>query len=273
MAEPRDAAAKYMATVSSPAGIYDYLLGGSNYSDTDRIAAEKAIAIVPEVRFAARENRAFLQRAVRYVARRGVEQYIDIGSGFPTAGPVDQVAREIIADPHVVYVDYDPAVALLSREVLTSPNTITVVRDLRQPTAIVEDPEVASRIDWTRPVAVLMVAILHFLSDEDDTAGIIGTFRERMAPGSYLVISHVSGGENPGGADEAARVWDRSKSSITLRTAAEIASFFHGFELVPPGLVSTTEWGTGQPAPKGQALVLAGVGERLSSLAPVTSAG
>jgi hypothetical protein len=263
MAEPRDAAARFMATVSSPAGIYDYLLGGCNYSDADRIAAEKALAIVPETRIAARENRAFLQRAVRYVAERGVTQYLDIGSGFPTAGPVDQVATEIIADPHVVYVDYDPVVALLSRKVLTSRNTITVVHDLRQPTSIIEDPEVASRIDWTRPVAVLMVAILQFLAEEDDTAGIVRTFSERMAPGSYLVISHVSGGENPGRADEAARVWDRSKSSITMRTAAEIRRFFDGFELVPPGLVSTTQWGTGRPAPEGQAVVLAGVGERL----------
>jgi hypothetical protein len=253
-------AAKFVATVSSPAGIYDYLLGGENYSEADRIAAEKAMAIVPEVRFAALENRAFLQRAVRYIAGRGVSQFVDLGSGFPTVGPVHEVAAEIVPDPHVVYVDYDPVVAARSSKLLVSPHTVTVVADLRRPAQVTDDPEVGRVIDWTRPVGVLMVAILHFIADDEDPAGIVATFRERMVPGSYLVISHVSGGENPVGADDAAKIWDRSKSSVTLRTRAQIEGLFPGFELVPPGVVTTTEWGADQPAPTGQAVVLAGVG-------------
>jgi S-adenosyl methyltransferase len=147
----------------SPAGIYDYLLGGHHHSAADREAAEKALAIAPEARFAARENRAFLQRVVRYIADHGVRQYIDIGSGFPTVGPVHEIAAGIVADPHVVYVDYDPAVATLSRELLKSPNVVTIARDLRRPWDIIDDPEVTQLIDWSQPVAVLMVAILHFL--------------------------------------------------------------------------------------------------------------
>jgi hypothetical protein len=253
-------ATKFAATVSSPAGIYDYLLGGTNYSEADRLAAEKALAIVPETRFAALENRAFMQRAVRYIAAHGVSQFIDIGSGFPTVGSVHEVAQEIVPDPHVVYVDYDPVVAARSSKLLASPHTVTVVADLRRPQQITDGPEVGRLIDWTRPVGLLMVAILHFIADDEGPAGIVATFRERMVPGSYLVISHVSGGENPDSADDAARIWDRSRSSVTLRTRAQIEGLFAGFELVPPGVVTATEWGTGLPAPTGQALVLAGVG-------------
>jgi len=246
--------------MSSPAGIYDHLLGGSHHSAADREAAEKALAIAPETRFAARENRAFMQRAVRYIAERGVSQYIDIGSGYPTVGPVHEVAAEIIADPHVLYIDYDRSVTALGRELLQSPNTVTAAHDLRRPWEIIDDPDVARLIDWSEPVAVLMVAILHFVNDDENPGEIVATFRDHMAPGSYLVVSHVSQGENPDAADEAARVWDSARSPVTLRTPSEIENLFAGFELIPPGLVTTTEWGTTEPAPAGQALVVAGVG-------------
>lgn len=257
--EATDPAAK----VSSPAGIYDYLLGGANHSAADREAAERALAIAPETRSAAIENRAFMQRAVRYIAERGVTQYIDIGSGFPTVGAVHEIAQQFTADPHVVYVDYDPAVSSLSRELLRSPNMVTAVHDLRRPWEIIDDPDVARLISWSEPVAVLMAAILHFITDAENPREIIATFRDHMPPGSYLVLSHVSQGENPDGAEDAARIWDSARSSVTLRTAADIENLFAGFELIPPGLVTTTEWGTADPPPTGQALVLAGVGKVL----------
>ena len=244
----------------SPAGIYDYLLHGQHYSPADREAAEKALALAPETRFAALENRAFLQRAVRYVAAHGVRQYIDIGSGFPTVGPVHEVAGTIVAEPHVIYVNYDPAVTELSRDVLRSPNVAAVVHDLRRPWDIIDDPTVARLIDWSEPVAILMVAILHFVTDDENPAEIIATLRDHMSPGSYLVLSHASQGENPDGAEEAARAWNSARSAITLRTPREIEDLFSGFELVPPGLVTTTEWGTDEPAPTGQGLILAAVG-------------
>jgi O-methyltransferase involved in polyketide biosynthesis len=246
--------------VSSPAGIYDYLLGGTNCSAADRAAAEKALALVPQARFAALENRAFMQRAVRFIANRGVSQYVDLGSGFPTVGAVHEIAGGIVADPHVVYVDYDPTVASASRELLRSPNIVTVAHDLRHPWDVIDDPDVIRLIDWSEPVAVLMVAILHFVTDAENPREIIATFRDHMAPGSYLVLSHVSQGEDPDAADDAARIWDSATSPVTLRKATDIDNLFTGFDLIPPGLVATTGWGiTGSPSTS-QALVLAGVG-------------
>jgi hypothetical protein len=244
----------------SSAGIYDYILGGQSHTAADRDAAEKALALAPDFRFAAIENRAFLQRAVRYLAGRGVRQYIDIGSGYPTAGPVHEVAAEIVADPHVVYVDYDPAVADRSRALVTSPYVAVVRHDLRRPLDIIDDPDVARLIDWSQPVAVLMVAVLHFVPEAANPAQIIATFRRRLSPGSYLVLSHGSPRQERGTAQEAARAWAGATPGLTGRTREAIHALFAGFDLVPPGLVTTTEWGTTQPAPDGQGLVLAGVG-------------
>jgi len=248
-------------TVSSPAGMYDYFLGGSHHSAADREAAQRALATAPEARSIALENRAFMQRAVRYIAQRGVRQYIDIGSGFPTAGPVHEIAAEAVARPRVLYVDYDPAVVALNRGSRQSPNILTVAHDLRRPWDIIDDPGVARLINWSEPVAVLMVAILHFVTDSENPGEIIATFRDHMAAGSYLVLSHASQGERPDAAEEAARSWDNARSPVTLRAPSDIESLFTGFELIHPGLVTTTEWGTTEPAPTGQTLFLAGVGE------------
>jgi hypothetical protein len=248
-------------TVSSPAGIYDYFLGGGHHFAADRETALRALAIAPEARSIALDNRAFMQRAVRYIARRGVRQYIDIGSGFPTVGPVHEIAAEIITDPHVLYVDYDPAVTVLSHELLQSPTVATAAHDLRRPWQIIDDPDMARLIDWSEPVAVLMVAILHFVTDSENPAEIIATFRDHMVPGSYLVLSHASQGERPDAAEEAARAWDSARSPVTLRAPSEIENLFTGFELIQPGLVTTTEWGTTEPAPTAQMLFLAAVGE------------
>ena len=243
----------------TPAGIYDYLLGGTHYTAADREAAEKAVAAAPEGRTGIIENRAFMQRAVRFVAGRGIRQYIDLGSGYPTVGPVHEVAGEIITDPHVLYVDYDPAVIALSRRIIQVPNVTAAAYDIRDPEPILASPELAGLIDWAEPVAVLMVAVLHFVEDEEQATRIVAAFRERMAPGSYLVLSHACFGENPEGSQQAAGGWSRAKSSMTLRAKDEIASFFTGLELAGPGLVTAQEWGTASPAPQGQAFVLAGV--------------
>jgi hypothetical protein len=239
----------------TPAGIYNYLLGGSHHSAADREAAEEALALAPEARFAAVENRGFMQRAVRYIARQGVSQYIDVGSGFPAAGAVHEIAAESVVDPHVLYVDYDPAVAAMAREIVHSPNVVAAVHDLRRPWDIIDDPGTAGVIDWSRPVAVLMVAILHFV--REDPAEIIATFRDQMVPGSFLVLSHAAHAD---AAEEAAQSWDRARSPLVLRTATEIEDLFAGFELVDPGLVTTTEWGTRRPAPTGQAVLVGAVG-------------
>lgn len=247
------------AVSPTPAGIYDYVLGGTHHTAADRIAAEKALAAAPEGRAAIIENRAFMQRAVRFVAERGIRQYIDLGSGYPTVGPVHEIAAEKIPDPRVLYVDYDPAVVARSRRIIQAPKVTAATYDLRDPQRILTSPELAELFDWSQPIAVLMVAVLHFVTDEEGPERIVAAFRERMAPGSYLVLSHACFGENADGARQGARGWSRARSQMTLRTREDIRSFFAGLELADPGLVTVQEWGTASPAPTGQAVVLAGV--------------
>jgi hypothetical protein len=243
----------------TPAGVYDYMLGGTHHTTADREAAEQAIAAAPETRAAIVANRAFLQRAIRFVAGSGVRQYIDLGSGYPTVGPVHEIAAEQVSDPRVLYVDYDPAVVALSQQVVSAPAVTAAVYDIRDPDRIIEGPEVAKLIDWSQPVAVVMVALLHFLKDEEDPARIVAAFRERMAPGSYLILSHVCFGENPEGAQRGAERLNRSTSQVTIRTREEIASFFTGLTLASPGLVPVQQWGTDDAAQPGEAVMLAGV--------------
>ena len=244
----------------TPAGIYDYLLGGQHYSAADQAAAEQAVAMTPATRTEVIENRAFLRRAVRYLASRGITQYVDLGSGYPAAGAVHHTAAELIASPRVLYVDFDPRVAEISRGLLDSPDTAVIVRDVRRPAEIIGDPQTRRLIDWSRPVAVLMVSILHFIQDEDDPAGIVAAFRAQLAPGSYLVLSHGVMLDDPEFVGRMARNWDRAASGVTMRSRAEVAGFLAGFDLVPPGLVTAIEWGTGRPPATGAAAVLAAVG-------------
>ena len=243
------------------AGIYDYLLGGHHHTPADRDAAEKALITAPEARVMARQNRAFAQRAVCYMAERGVRQYIDLGSGFPTVGAVHEIAGRFVPRPHVLYVDYDLMAATFGRAMVSSyPNVAVIACDLRNPWDVIDAPGTARLIDWSQPVAVLMAAVLHSVRDEDDPRDIVTTFRDHMAPGSYLVVSHMSPGENPGSAEAAARAWDGTRPAARLRMPAEVDGWFVGFDMVGPGLVTTTEWGTTKPAPSGQAVMLAGVG-------------
>jgi O-methyltransferase involved in polyketide biosynthesis len=245
--------------MSTPAGIYDYMLGGTHHSAADRDAAEQALAAAPETRTMIVENRAFTQRAVRYLAEHGVRQYIDLGSGFPTVGPVHEIAAELVPGPHVLYVDYDEAVAAAGREIIQAPDVAIAAYDVRDPEQILGSPEAERLFDWSEPVAVLMAAVLHFVTDAEDPARIVAAFRERMNSGSYLVLSHGSFGGNRDAVQQGARAWNRSTSTMTVRTPAEIAALFTGFELTGPGLVTVQEWGTDRPAPAGQGVVLAGV--------------
>jgi S-adenosyl methyltransferase len=250
-----------MATGPTPAGIYDYMLGGMHHAQADREAGEQAEATAPGTRSAIRENRAFVQRAVRYLAGLGIRQFVDLGSGYPTRGSVHETLAGIADEPRVLYVDYDPAVVRLTGELVTKPGVAAAAYDLRRPAEIIGSPEAGKVIDWSQPVAVLMAAVLHFVSDAEDPAGIIEAFRGRMAPGSYLVLSHGSFGGDPAAVERGARAWDDAPSSMHVRTHEQVAALFDGFDLVPPGLVTVQEWGTGRPAPQGQGVVLAGVAQ------------
>jgi SAM-dependent methyltransferase len=241
------------------ARIYDYLLGGAANFEQDRVFAEKLLEVMPQARAAARLNRAFLRRAVRYCATRGITQFVDIGSGIPTAGNV----HEIAPGARVQYVDNE-LVAVTHSELLLRDNKLAscMLGDLTDPAPVLASPI----IDWSQPVALLMVAVLHFIPDSAGPREAVDTYVSALAPGSYLVLSH--GVEHPTiqGTDEADRLYRSSANPGVRRTVPEVMAFFEGLELVPPGLVWTPQWHPDSPDEVGDnpesALVMAGVGRK-----------
>ncbi|HEX9343766.1 MAG TPA: SAM-dependent methyltransferase [Actinomycetota bacterium] len=232
-------------SVAHPARMYDYFLGGKDNFPADREAAEKVLAIVPEGRDMARENRAFLGRAVRFLAGSGIRQFLDIGTGIPTQGNTNAVAHAVAHDARVAYVDNDPIVLVHARALLAAHDqdrTTVVQADLRQPAELLAHPEVRAMIDFQQPVAILLVAILHFIRDQEDPAGIVACLKQVMAPGSYLVISHGTQDLDPVMAQRAVRPYNQATAPFILRSRDEIASFFDGLELVDPGLVQLPLW-------------------------------
>ena len=225
---------------SSPARVYDALLGGKDNFAADREAAARLAERAPEVYEAARANRAFLARAVRFCAEVGIRQFVDLGSGLPTSPNVHEVAREVHPDARVVYVDHDPVVAAHGRALNAADKTAVVQADLRDPETILRNVGLWALVDFTQPVAVLAVAVLHFLDDRDSVA-VLSRFRQVMAAGSYLVISHGSPGTRKD-VDAAADTYRRTTAPIWVRTPEEIAAYLTGYELVEPGLVPVQHW-------------------------------
>jgi SAM-dependent methyltransferase len=251
----------------SVARLYDYYLGGKDNFPVDRLAAEEILSIVPEVRIAARENRAFLGRAVRFLADAGIDQFLDIGTGLPTQGNVHEIAHEVRPDARVTYIDHDPIVLAHARALLRGiKGEITVASgDLRQPEEILRSPEVGKHLDFSRPVAVLLVAIMHFITEADDPRRIIATLRDALPSGSYLVLSHGTHDLRAEAASKGTRIYERANSPLVLRSRPEIRQLFDGFELVDPGLVWLPEWRPDDfplyddPS---QALIVCGVGRK-----------
>jgi len=226
------------------ARIYDYLLGGKDHFAADRQAAQRLIAALPNAAAVARANRTFLAAAVQHVAREGIAQYLDIGAGLPTSPSVHECARAIVPGARVAYVDNDPVAVRHAQALLaTGDGVIAIEGDACEPEAILADPRLAAVIDLTEPVCVLLVSMLHFFTAAEADM-IVGNFRQRMAPGSYLVISQGNASPVP-----PEPIQDAYGSGITLtgRPAAEIAAYFDGFDLVPPGLVPVAGWSAAQP--------------------------
>ncbi|OEV31331.1 hypothetical protein AN219_05720 [Streptomyces nanshensis] len=231
-----------------PARIYDYLLGGKDNYELDRQAAEELAAAAPEVRIGVRANRAFLQRAVRHVLGSGVRQVLDIGTGLPTSPNVHEIAREVAPDVRVAYVDNDPIVNVHASTVLSdSATTSIVLADLRDPQAIVDHPDVRRVIDFGEPVALLLVAIVHFLTDAEQPRRTIATLRDALPAGSFLVLSHATGDFADRRAAQA--VYNKASATLNLRSRAEVERFFDGFELVEPGLAQVPFWRPDTPPP------------------------
>jgi SAM-dependent methyltransferase len=253
-------------TRPNPARMYDYFLGGTHNFAADREMATQVLASWPETTRVARANRAFLRRAVRYLSTAGIRQFLDIGSGIPTAGNV----HELVPDARVVYVDLDPIAVAHSRALLADhPLAAMVHADLCDPERILDDEAVGRLLDFTEPVALLVVSVLHFVADErgpDEAVRRLGT---HLAPGSFLTLSHASGASadaDTGRAEEIAELYRRrTRTPGVLRSRAEIMDFFDGYDLVEPGLVNLPDWRPEEADPGEEyheAIVYAGVGRR-----------
>ena len=245
------------------ARVYDYLLGGKDNYAADRAAVDEVLVAVPDARRMARANRAFAMRAVAVLAQAGVRQFIDLGTGIPTAPSVHEVARRADPAARVVYVDHDPVVQAHNEAKLASDRRVTtVLADIRRPELVIGHREVQRLIDFTEPVGVLCVAVLHLVRDEDDPAGIIARFRERMAPGSHLVVSQFCTDSDPAATATLHAVDAGTPVETYFRPADEIHGFFDGLQLLSPGLVSVDEWRPDVPEAPTQLKIVGGVGRK-----------
>jgi len=228
----------------SPARMYDYFLGGSFNFLVDREAAGRVQELYPDTPYIMRANRAFLRRAVRFLGAQGIDQFLDIGSGLPTVGNVHDVARRDNPAVHVVYVDSDPVAVHHSLDVLREmPSTGAIRADARDPAYILQHPEVRRLLDFSRPVAVLLVAVLHFIESDAQIYNLLRTLRASMASGSYLVISHSTlDGVAQESAAQTERLYADTVHPFKTRTRAQVAPFFAGLNLVEPGLVYAPLW-------------------------------
>lgn len=251
------------------ARMHHYLLGGRETFAADRVAAERALTALPAMRTSALASRQFLRRAVTFLAgEAGVGQFLDIGPGLPAKGAVHEVAHEVNPAARVVYADYDPVVVSHGNALLAQRDLSVVVQaDLRDPDALLSLPAVGCHLDFSRPVAVLLLAILHFISDDDDPAAIIARLRDALAPGSYLVLTHVSPDlvEDKEAARRATAAYEKSNARAWPRTWEQIHRFFDGFELVEPGLVAKPRWRPvpGDPSADLPDISWAGVGKKV----------
>ena len=252
--EPPSPGARFDPSVPHPARVYDYWLGGKDHFPADRQVGEQVIRQRPQVVAGARANRAFLARAVRHLAaERGISQFLDIGTGLPSADNTHQVAQRITPAARVVYVDNDPLVLVHARALLTSTAQGAcdyLEADLRDPGHILD--KAAATLDFTQPVAVLMLAVLHFLPDTDYPAAIVATLAAGLAPGSCLAISHLTADLAPAQVTAAASAYNTATPTpVTARSHTQVTSLFGGLPLLPPGVVPVSEWRTpaGELAP------------------------
>ncbi|MEU4420172.1 SAM-dependent methyltransferase [Actinoplanes sp. NPDC024001] len=251
----------------SAARIYDAFLGGTHNFAADRAVAARAVEMMPQTPLVAQANRAFLRRTVRYAIDHGIRQFLDLGSGIPTMHNVHEVAQAVAPDTRVVYVDIDPTAVLYARHLVDGdPHTAVVHGDLQQPKILLAEPEVRDLLDLSRPVAVLMIAVLHFVPDSPLLPAALRAYREAAAPGSLLVISHGAGGSSSAEVDRLADLYNRTGTPLVPRDAEQVARFFEGWRLVEPGLVGVQAWRPGPDEPRlpepVAGVMLGGVGVR-----------
>jgi trans-aconitate methyltransferase len=232
-------------TVAHPARVYDYWLGGKDNFAADREAAERVLAVTPGLRYRVRANRAFLARVVRYLATdAGIRQFLDIGTGIPSANNTHEVAQAAAPDSRVVYVDNDPIVLTHAKALLASgPEGVTqyVDGDIRKPGPILR--EAARTLDFTRPTALMLLGVLHLVQDSEDPGRLVAELMDALPSGSFLAVSHPASDIHVAAQAEAQKRYnERVSTPQTMRTRAEVTRFFDGLDLVPPGVVYVHEW-------------------------------
>ncbi len=220
----------------TPARMYHYFLGGTNNFEADRQLGDRLRALVPEIGDSAWANRSFHQRAARWIAERGIRQFIDIGAGLPTQGNTHDLVRQVTPDARVVYVDNDPMVLTHGTALLGEPeNTKIIMADLRDPEAVLNHPDLRELIDFDEPIGLLMTGVMYFVADASDPWGLVARYLAAIAPGSYLALSHLTADSKPVRAvEESVDVYARGTESINFRSKAEVERFFEGLELVEP---------------------------------------
>jgi O-methyltransferase involved in polyketide biosynthesis len=241
-------------SVAHPARVYDYWLGGKDNFAADRALGEAIKAAVPTIQVMARANRAFLGRAVRFLAAEaGIRQFLDVGTGIPTVGNTHEVAQRVAPDARVVYVDNDPIVLVHARALMTSHPagaTAFIEADLREPQKILADPALAATLDLTRPVALMLVAVLMYFRDEEDPRGMVSALVDALPSGSYLTVTHPTADFNAEAMAGAVAAAEHGGITLVPRDRAQTAAFFTGLDLVEPGVVPVLAW---RPDPRLQA--------------------
>ncbi len=228
---------------ASAARLYDYLLGGGHNFAVDRELADRFAIALPGAPNIAKLNRAFLRRAVLFLAQSGIRQFLDIGSGVPTVGNVHEIAQRADPGARVVYVDNEQVAVAHSQLILEGNELAAAIEgDLRDPDGILGHRETRRLLDFNQPIGLLMVGVLHFVPTSFDAAGLVGRYKETIAPGSYVALSHFTADTRKAEMDAMVEVMKHSKDPIYPRTRAEFTEFFTGLELAEPGVVSTADW-------------------------------
>ncbi|GLY29630.1 SAM-dependent methyltransferase [Kineosporia sp. NBRC 101731] len=230
-------------TVPSPARVYDYLLGGAHNFAVDREFAEKVLAVIPTIATAAQTNRAFVQRAVTFMAQQGIDQFLDLGSGIPTMSNVHEIVQPVLPGARVLYVDHDPIAVAHSELILRdNPSTAILMGDLRRPHDILTSPQLLDLLDLSRPIGLLLASVLPFVPDADDPYQAVAALRNAAAPGSFVAITHVIDEGRTADTRKAAGLYRNAADSMQVRTREQVTSFFGDWDLVEPGLVWTPQW-------------------------------
>ena len=234
-------------SVAHPARRYNYWLGGKDHFQADRDSGDAIAAAMPSIRVAALANRAFMGRAVDLLAQLGVRQYLDIGPGIPAPGSTHEILQALAPESHVVYADNDPIVVSHLRALATGNEpgrTVCIEADVRSYREILDHTQLRETLDLARPVGLLLVAVLHFVAEDDDPYGIVAGLLDRLAPGSYLVLSHATVDFAPPEAVALVAARDRQHGSFWPRRHDEMSRFADGLEVLEPGIVSVSDWRT-----------------------------